>query len=367
MNILYILVAILLIGILVTVHELGHFLAARITGIGVKEFAVGWGPKLLSRVSKKSGIRYSLRALPLGGFCAFYSADEDEQISRDDPRCFNNAKVWKRMITVLMGPMMNFILAFVVLAVYLLCTGTVVYDPYVSSVEEAGPAYVAGVQAGDAILAINEANLADGTADDITAAIASWQDGDAPLTVSLRHEDGTEETVQVTPFYDEEAGRPRMGVMLAYRLRTKTLADGTLVYDYQPISLGEAISGSWDSCVYAGGMIITALKNLVTTGEGAEDTTGIIGTVAIISEQVESGGLDSFINLLIVISINLGIMNLLPFPGLDGSRFVFMVVEAIRRKPVPEEKENLVHAIGIALLLALMVFLMFKDTIALLK
>ena len=131
------------------------------------------------------------------------------------------------------------------------------------------------------------------------------------------------------------------------------------------MTFGDSVVSSWNNCVYAGGVIFNALKNLVTTGEGFNQTSGPVGVISEVSKEVRQGGFERFINLLVVLSINLGMMNLLPIPGLDGSRFLFMVLEAIRRKPVPPKKEAMVHLAGYVLLFGLMIFFTFKDVIRL--
>ena len=346
MTILYVLIAILLLGILVVAHEFGHFMAARLTGIEVMEFAVGFGPKLLSRTSKKTGTKFSLRAIPLGGFCSFYGEDDVSGKKKEDPRAYSRQSVWKRMFTVLMGPMMNFILAFVVAAAYVFCTGITDVEPYLLEVDAGGPAQVAGLQAGDVIAEVNGVNVLDGTIDTLLAAI----DGPDELSFTVLRGDETL-PLTCTPFWDEAAGQYRIGITVSSRYTGTT----------HPVTLGTAIRQSWDTCVYAGGMILNAVGALVTRGEGFDQTSGPVGVVSIVSQEVQAYGFDAFINLLVVISINLGIMNLLPIPGLDGSRFLFMVVEAIRRKPVPQEKEAMVHLVGMLFLFSLMIFFTFRD------
>ena len=157
----------------------------------------------------------------------------------------------------------------------------------------------------------------------------------------------------MTPFWDEAEGKFRIGVTIGGRARIATRAFG----------FGEAARQGWNTCVYASGVILNALKNLVTTGEGLDQTSGPVGVVSMVSQEVRSYGFDAFINYLVVISINLGIMNLLPIPGLDGSRLIFMLIEAIRRKPVPPQKEAMVHLGGMVFLFALMIIFTFKDVI----
>jgi len=356
---MYVLIALLLLGILITVHEAGHFWAARMTGIDVSEFAIGMGPKLLGWKSKKYDTRFSLRLIPVGGYCAFYGEDDALGKHTADSRAFNNQPVWKRIITVALGPLMNFVLAFVVTVLFFWIGGiseVTGIDPFIHQVAAAGPAYSAGLQDGDVIESVNGVNVLDGTTQTLLDAIGSYQEGDAPLHMVVRRGDTAFET-HMTPFWDEAEGKYRVGVTIGGRYRTEHRACG----------LGEAFVESWDTCVYAGGMIINALKDLVTTGEGLDQTSGPVGVVSMVSEQVATGGFEAFVNYLVVISINLGIMNLLPIPGLDGSRLIFMIIEAIRRKPIAPQKEAMVHLIGMLFLFALMIFFTFKDVMNLFK
>lgn len=364
LNLRYILAALLLLGILVMIHEAGHFWAARLTGIEVMEFSIGFGPKLVSWKSRKHDTIFSIRPIIMGGFCAFYGEDDIDGKHKDDPRAYNRQSVWKRMLTVIMGPMMNFVLAFVVMVGFYLCIGVGVVDPVLMEIEQGSPAYEAGLKAGDVVTSVNGYNVLDGTTQTLSDRIRLYQQGDAPLRFGVVR-DGETMEMDVTPFWDAEANRFRVGIMIGAKLRSEIRADGSEHYVTQRCGFGESLRNSWNQCVYAGGAILGALKNLVTTGEGLDQTSGPVGVVSLVSQEVRTGGFEAFLNLLVLISINLGVMNLLPIPGLDGSRFLFMVLEAIRRKPVPPEKEAAVHAVGMLFLLALMAFFTFKDVMRL--
>ena len=354
---MYILLAILLLAILVMVHEYGHFLAARLMKIDVREYSIGFGPKLLSRKNRKYETVFSVRAVPLGGFCAFYGEDDTTGVTRDDPRAFPNQNVWKRLFVIFMGPMMNFVLAFVVAAGFFLAAGVSVItgeDPYIADVMAAGPAYSAGLEPGDRVTEINGKNMLDGTATTLTDTIAAWKEGDPPLKMTIQR---GEKTIQaeITPVFDEAENRMRIGVLIGAVYRT----------EQQPVTIGGAVEQSWNLCVNASGAILGALKDLVTTGKGLDQTTGPVGIVSIVSSEVKEGGFSAFVQLLVLISINLGLMNLLPIPGLDGSRLVFGLVEAIRGKPVAPEKEAVVHLVGMVFLFGVLIFFTFKDIIRL--
>lgn len=356
---LSILAAILLLGILITMHEFGHFLAARACGIAVREYSIGFGPQLLHKTGKK-GTLFSLRLIPMGGYCAFYGEDTTDETSLADPRAFSKQPVWKRMITVLMGPGMNFLLAFAVLFFYVWIGGTTSTVPVIAAVEENSPAMEAGLEAGDQVLEIDGIQLIDTTLDSFTEAIGHYQEGSSPLVLTVLR--GTETLeLQLRPFWDEELGRYRFGISVSTSARTTTGTDGKLHVITRPASIGTAASIAWNNCIYAGTAMLTALKNLVTRGEGLDQTSGPVGIVSMVSSEVRAGGLDAFINLLILISINLGIMNLLPIPGLDGSRILFQLLEVVRRKPIPPEKEAVVHLAGFVLLFGLMIFFTYRD------
>ena len=362
---LSILAAILLLGILITMHELGHFLAARACGIAVREYSIGFGPQLFHRTAK-SGTEFSIRVIPMGGYCAFYGEDTTDEQSLADPRAFAKEAVWKRMITVLMGPGMNFILAFAVLFFYIWIGGTASTVPVIASVEEGSPAMAAGLTAGDQVIEIDGVNLVDTSLETFTQAISAYQEGSSPLQLSVIR--GSENLqLSLTPFYDEELDRYRFGISVSTSTRTTVGADGRVHVITRPATLVQAASIAWNNCTYAGTAMVTALKNLVTRGEGLDQTSGPVGIVSMVSSEVRTGGMDAFINLLILISINLGIMNLLPIPGLDGSRFLFQVLEVIRRKPIPPEKEAVVHLAGFVLLFSLMIFFTYRDIMNLIR
>ena len=350
---MYILLAILLLAILVTIHEFGHFLAARLMKIDVREFSVGFGPKLIGWKSKKHETTFAVRGIPLGGYCAFYGEDDTQGISKDDPRAFPKQNVWKRLFVILMGPVMNFVLAFVIATAFFWVNGVSTVtgiDPYIAEVMAAGPAYSAGMQAGDVVTEINGRDMLDGTMETLLDAIGNWKEGDGPLKMTIRRGEQTVET-EMTPIWDAEEKKMRIGVTIGGVYRTET----------QPETFLGGFEHSWQWCASASGAILGALKDLVTTGKGLDQTSGPVGIVSLVSEEVQEGGLSAYVQLLVLISINLGLMNLLPIPGLDGSRLVFGLVEVIRRKPVPPEKEAVVHLVGMVFLFALMIFFTFKD------
>ena len=335
---MHVFLALLMLGVLITVHEAGHFFAARLCGIEVQEFAMGMGPALVSGTSKK-GTKFSLRLLPIGGFCQFYGEDEDTQ----DGKGFNDYPVWKRALTVASGPMMNFILAILIIVIYLSAWGLPTVVPRVAELEMNAEA--AGLMVGDEILFVNGIEVVDTTT--ILTAISGSAGADVTLTVDRS---GEQMDVTITPFYDEEAGRYRVGFTFAQeRVRVSLLQ-----------SLPFSVSYNVESAT----LIVDTLRKLITTGEGAGDVTGPVGTVYVIQEVTQQGGMDIFLEMAAMISVNLGVMNLLPIPGLDGSRLLFLLVEGVRRKPIKRELEGTIHFAGLVLLMGLMVVLVYKDVLA---
>ena len=332
---MYYILALLLLGVLILAHEAGHFLAARACGIGVQEFAMGMGPLLLKKTSKK-GTQFSLRLFPIGGHCQIYGGDED----LPDPRAFNRQPIWKRAITVASGPLMNFIVAFLVIVLYMSAVGLLAVVPNVAQVEP--NAQQAGLMPGDELIAVNGEAVTDTQL--IAMAIDESAGADVTLTV-LR--DGEQIEIAVTPFYDEELGRYRAGFTFAQER----------VY----VPLLQSIPFSVSYNVESVRLIASTLKNLVFKGEGVNEVTGPVGTVYVIQEVTQTGGLDVYLELIALISVNLGVVNLLPIPGLDGSRLLFLLVEAIRRRPVKRELEGAIHVAGFILLMGLMIVLTYKD------
>jgi len=347
-NILYILLAIVMLGVIVTVHEFGHYVVGRLCGIGIVEFSVGFGPRLLGW--ERKGIKYSLRGIPLGGYCAFVGEDE----RNDDPRAMNNQPVWKRFLTVLAGPFMNFVLAFVV-AVALMNTYFIAESlPVVDSVPADMPAAEAGLLPGDRIVEVNGTALTNDGAG-VQTLIQTIQAAGLtrPFEVVVDR-DGEALTFSMTPVpqLDENGrvARYQIGIVFAGRnFRFFESLPEAGVYMVDTIRL-----------------MLDSLRNLIFKGEGLEDTAGTVGIIAIVAQQARQG-VYMVLWLMYIISLNLGIMNLLPIPALDGGRILFLIVEAIRRKPIPPEKEGTVHAIGMVLLLGLFVVLTYHDIVKLIS
>jgi len=375
MSLLYILAAILMLGIMVTIHEAGHFFAARLTGIPVKEFAIGFGPKLLQWSSKKHETQFFLRLIPAGGYCMFYGEDDTQgKEAQEDPRSIGKFAVWRRIITVAAGPVMNFVLALVVAAALYGAVGedtqgAYLHYPSITAVDPSGAVAQAGVSLlpGDELISVNGQDVLGLTEDrtdlKLTAYLNAYAPTGEPLTLVARR--GSEEfSFQVTPLYSAQYGRYLMGVNL----------NSGYVPGYTAVSLPRAFQLGANYCVTAGGAILGALRDLITTGAGLDQTSGPVGIVRMIAEETEKSAADSvrealitYGELLVMISVNLGLFNLLPIPGLDGSRVLFLLVEGVRRKPVPQKIEAYIHMTGYLLLLGLMAVMTYKDILQLFR
>lgn len=331
----YVLLALIMLGVLVMVHEAGHFFVARFCGIEVMEFSIGMGPKIWSRTGKK-GTVYSLRAFPVGGYCKFYGEDEDNE----DPRAYNKQAVWKRALSVVAGPLMNFVVAIVIVFVFVSAIGEEYLQ--IQAVNTGEPAQEAGLRPGDALIYVNGSPIMS-TAQ-VTEAIAA-SEGE-PVTLTVMREGGYE-NFQVSPRYSEGMDAYAIGV---------TIGGGRVRL---PLLTSLQVSVNWN--ISAVKSIWEALAGLITRGEGVENMAGPVGTINMIQQGTRSGGLDMYLKLAAMISINLGIMNLLPIPGLDGSRLIFFGIEAIRRKPVNPNVEGMIHMCGFVLLMLVVVVFTYKD------
>ena len=367
MTVLYVLAAILMLGIMVTVHEAGHFWAARMTGIPVKEFAIGFGPKILQWKRKKHDTQFFLRLIPAGGYCMFYGEDDTEGKEVNDPRAIGNFAVWRRIVTVAAGPVMNFMLALLVAVCMFAWMGEDTQGVYgytvVQSVAPASPAAEAGMQTGDVLVSVNGQD-AKGLAEDgqtyqISRLIDSYQAGGEPLQIGLER-NGQSLTVQAVPRWDEKEQRYLVGITLLVQYTP----------GFTPVAPWRAVALGADYCVRAGGAILGGLRDMITTGKGLEESSGPVGIIQMIAEETKSAAQTSqasalltYGQLLVLISVNLGLFNLIPIPGLDGSRIVFLLIEGVRRKPVPQKVEAYVHMAGYFLLFGLMIFMTFKDVL----
>lgn len=336
-----IIIAILIFSLLIIFHELGHFLLAKKNGIRVNEFCLGLGPTVVGFT--KGETKYSLHLLPFGGACMM----EGEDAESDDERAFGKKSVWARISVVAAGPIFNFIMALVFSIILMGCVG---YDkPVLSGVMEDYPAEEAGIEAGDTIVKLNHKSIHFWR--EINFYLYSHPGEE--LKVTYEREGERYETT-LTPKYDEENGAYYAGFYGGGE-KTKGNVIETLQYGVYYVKY-------WIDVTFE------SLKMLVTGQVGVQDMSGPVGIVKTIGDTYEqskaSGVFYIFVNMLnisILLSANLGVMNLLPIPALDGGRLVFLIIEAIRGKKIDPDKEGMVHFIGMACLMLLMVVVMFSD------
>ncbi|MBQ9563304.1 MAG: site-2 protease family protein [Lachnospiraceae bacterium] len=343
-----ILIAILVFGLLIFIHEFGHFLAAKAGGVKVIEFALGMGPRLAS--FEKGGTQFSLRLLPIGGFCSMLGEDE----VNDDPDAFNNKSVWTRLMVVAAGPVFNFLLAFLL---SLILIGAVGYDPaVVTAVEPGMPMAEAGIQDGDIITSLN--GHAVTFSRELSSDLMVDPLTEKPVQLGIRR---GEEKLQftVTPVKDGDVYR--LGFSYYLNQRVKTGFGRTILYSFKEVGF------QIENVIRSIGLIV---RGRVSAGE----ISGPVGIVGIIGETVEETSKEGFLtvllnimNIAILLSANLGVMNLLPIPALDGGRLLFLIIELVRRKPLDKEKEGLVHTIGFIILLILMALVFFNDILKLFR
>lgn len=344
-----IIAAIIVFSLIIFVHEFGHFLVARLVGIRVEEFALGMGPKI---ISKKSGdTLYSLRLFPLGGFCRMAgevgNEGYGETVAIDQGR-FDQKPVRSRMAVVVAGPVMNFLLAILLFSLIFSVLGLPKdFDTTIGEISVGSPAESVGLQAGDRITSIN-GTVIEGW-DDLTEII----NASPGLVLELQYDrNGEARTVQITPQLDPESKRHLIGIT----------PKGN--YIWQRIGF---LAGIKEGFIRTWEIAVLTLQGIVGMIRGTVPSDGVMGPVGIISLIGESArfGLVNLVNLTALISINLGLLNLLPIPALDGSRLFFMIIEGLRGKPVSSSKENMVHLIGFALLMGLMLIVAYKDIIRL--
>lgn len=330
-----IIATIFVIGLLVIFHEFGHFITAKSVGMRVNEFAVGFGPKVIGY--RHGETLYSIRAFPLGGFVKIDGMDPDEE---QDEKSYQNKPIWARMLVIAAGSIMNFILPVLLFFSIILATGIDMPTTTISNVLEGSPAAQAGLQAGDRITTING------------VPVESWQQfvnaiqsgsGDQ-LTLGLERS-GSPKSVVVTPQFDPKTNRQIIGV-------------GAEVAHYQP-GPGEAAGLAVKQTYLIASSMLSGIGQMLT-GRAPADVAGPIG-VAQMAGQVAQLGILPLLKFAAFLSINLGLINLLPVPVLDGGHIVTLAIEAVRGKPLSRDKLQWVQMVGFTLLMLLFLLATYKD------
>ena len=406
----YVIVALLALMAMIVVHELGHYTAGKLLGFKIDEFSIGFGPAIFKRKNKKTGEVFSLRPFPIGGFCAFHGEDADGALLDTDgnpikdskgnvvkdPDAFNNQKPWKRLIVLFSGAFMNFLSAIVIITIYFTAYGQVL-PSVVQTVSTSS--YQSVFEDGDAILAINGKQVNIMLQEDLDKAFSGlgesaqftvfrngkqvkitankfdsfpFEDGDMIYSVNGEkvetpypyqqlaeniHTDGQLTLVVVR--YDENGEICEKTTMLVLQGESGFYSHGfgftrSLARVKLPFFL--AFGRAWGFCFFIVFKILASLGALITGKAGIETAGGTITTIGVMA-KVSALGFDSFLYVVAIISANLAVMNLLPFPALDGSRMLFTLIEMIFKKPLPRKVEAVIHTVGLVLLIVLAVFL----------
>lgn len=334
---LTILAAIFVFGVLVTVHEFGHFITAKMTGMRVDEFAIGFGPKIYQQ--KDGETLYSLRAIPLGGYNKIAGMDPDDPV---EPNAFNSKPIPARMLVILAGALMNFILPIILFSGIFMVEGRLqlVNEPVLGTVVDEMAAARAGLKAGDRIVTIDGKNV-----DTWTDVVLNLRKAGTEEVTLTAERNGVLQTYKMTPMFDKDAGRPLIGV--------------SPKFSKESLGFFGSIKEGFIYTKNIGLSMVSGLYRIVS-GNAPADVAGPIG-VAQMAGQVAEKGLLPLMNFVAFLSINLGVINLLPLPALDGGHFVLLLLEALRGKPLGGKAMTNIQMVGVALILALTVFSTFKD------
>ncbi len=340
--ILYVFLAVVILLVMITIHEFGHYLAGKLLKFKINEFSIGFGPALFSKINSKTNEKFSLRAVPLGGYCAF--EDEEGAEGEENPKSFVKEAPWKRIIVLLAGGVFNLLSAFIFSFIFILVVGFA--TPTVGNVvlDPDGSPYNA-LQQGDRIVAVNGIDVS--VINDYDTLMNGIGNDGEPFTVTVVR-DGEEMTVSVK----------KQTVKFPNADGTFTEQDGKLGfyvagYEYET-SFGVAVKEFVPYTFKLSWLVIDSLWQMLTGKVHITEMTGTVGTVAVMAQVAQIDWRNIFI-LLPLLASNLGIFNLLPIPALDGSKVVFTTIEWIRKKPINRKVEAYIHSIGLILLLAFVV------------
>ena len=334
-----------IIAVLVLAHEWGHFMVARKVGIPVYEFSLGFGYKLFSVT--RDGVEYSVRIFPLGGFVRMAG---EEMGDNQDPKGFSHRRPWEKMLVSFSGPFMNFVLAAVIFIFIYAAIGipSAIEEPIIGKVIPDNPAAQAGLMEGDRVLQVNDVEISSWS--EFTAQIAANPEGQT-MQIEVKREDQTVK-LKMVPVRTEGNEHPTIGVISAVKYERQGI--------FTSIKMG--LIQTFSMTV----VLLQSIWMLITGGASVNDLAGPVGITKLVGDVAQIGSV-FVLNFAAFLSINLGLLNLLPIPALDGSKIVFSLVEAIRRKPIDPEKEGFIHWIGFMFLILLIVLVTYNDIIRLIK
>ncbi len=324
---------ILMMLILIAPHEFGHFIVAKLVGVKVNEFAIGMGPLIWSR--QKGETKYSLRAIPIGG----YNAMEGEDADSEDPRGFNCQTPLKRIAILIAGVAMNVLIAIIICTIIVQMSGVAINT--LDSVSPKSPAAVAGLEAGDKIVAVNGETTK--CWESVTTAIDKFNpDSESSISMTIKR-DGKDVPVTVVPEYNEEAGRYMIGI--------------TAAISKNPI---RCLGGGLTLTIELNNEMFKSFGMLFSGKASTDDVSGPVGLVKVVNQTTQMG-IQSYLLLLALVSLNLALINMLPIPALDGGKILFVIIKAISRGKVTDEMEYKATMIGFTLLLMLVAFVTVND------
>lgn len=330
---------ILLFVILIFPHELGHFVAAKLCGVQVNEFAFGMGPVILKKQGKET--LYSIRAFPVGGFCAMEGEDTEE--ATENPRAFNNKSWWKKIIILVAGAAMNIIIAFLVMIFAAVYMGTPTTT--INSVTDGGAASMAGIQAGDKIVRVSDSR------------VDSWEE----FVGCMHKEIKADKTISIIV---ERNGKEKTFSLSPQRQKNGKYVIGVVSKQRHNLFIG--MKNGMASTVKMTKALFESFKMLFTSKEAINQVSGPVGMIKIVSDAAGLG-VFYYLYLVALISLNLAIFNLLPLPALDGGRIIFVIIRMFTGKAISDKVEARVHMIGMALLLTLTVFVTWNDIMRLVR
>ena len=338
---------IIILSAIVSVHEFGHFTFAKLAKAYVYEFSIGMGKKIFGKKREGGETEFCVRAVPLGGYVMIAGEDvEDDSIPKDRQMC--NKGFFARFMILFAGAFFNFIFAFIILFVSALIYGAVSTKPYIGDVNMDYPAYTAGIEKGDLVLSINGEKVSNW---DKGLVMLQTTNGEA-VVFEVMKMDGTVQKYTVEPKLEKaEDGTEsyKFGISTQYKKEK---------------GFGKSLSYAWNKTFSLFGSMWDTLKYLFTGKVGVNQLSGPVGIYSIVDSQAEQG-LEAVLYLVAYLSINVGLINLLPFPAFDGGRILFLFIEKIFRKPVSKRVEGIIHSIGFFLILALLVYVTFNDILRL--
>lgn len=339
--------AIVFFGIIICIHEFGHFATAKLFKVKVNEFSIGMGPAIFKK--KKGETTYALRAIPVGGFVSMEGEDEDSE----DEGAFNKKPVWQRLIVIAAGATMNLILGLVIIAIMLSSSGELVGTNRINQFYDTAVSNQYGLKEKDKFVKIDGHRV--------------WSERDLSFLMS-RNETGVFDFVverdgEIVELNDVKFKTEKVPIPGTTKTTTLIIYDFTIIGE--KASFKNVFTNSFTQSASIVRTVWLSLFDLVTGRYGMSELSGPVGTVDIIADVAQdaasSGNLENLLFIMALITINIGVANLLPLPALDGGRLFFLFIEAIRRKPINPKYEGYVHAAGLVLLLTLMVVVTFND------